>query len=65
MKDETIKRLKKLAESQACKDNDDFAADDYSGDNFDDAWDYGMGDGEIYLARTILEDEGIDFIKPG
>ena len=65
MDKDTIARLTKLAEKRTIRENmgENDTMADWAGGNIDDAYDYGMGDGEIFLARTILEDEKIFFIK--
>ena len=52
--DELIAKLKALSSQTAGTDNEDFNANDYSGGNFDDAYDMGREDGKIALAREIL-----------
>lgn len=44
-----------LAQKKAYLDNDDFMAYDYSGGNYDDCYSMGSNDGEIFLAREILD----------
>ncbi len=53
--DEVKVMLEELAKRKCWCDNDDFSADDYSGDNFDDAYSGGYDDGESKLAQKILE----------
>ena len=48
-------KLISLARKKATTENDDFNAFDYSGGNYDDAYYLGAEDGEILLAREILE----------
>ena len=48
-------KLKEIAEDGANSDREDFNAHDASGGNFDDAYSLGVTDGEISLARDILE----------
>lgn len=47
-------KLEELAGKQSVGDKDDFEAYSYSGGNVDDAYEMGMRDGEIYLARELL-----------
>lgn len=60
MKPETIEKLKKLAQRATSITEEDFNAYDSSGGNYDDAWAYGMDDGETLLAQKILEAEVIE-----
>lgn len=64
MKQETISRLKFLAQQQVpgvdC-DTEDFVVYDYSGSNVDDAYDLGERAGETLTARTVLTDLGIEW----
>lgn len=48
-------KLIKLAKKEASTEKDDFSVFDYSGGNIDDAYYMGAEDGEILLAREILE----------
>jgi hypothetical protein len=57
--DELIVKLKEWASKKAWFDDDDFNPHDYSGGNFDDAYYGGTHDGQILLARDILEMMGI------
>jgi len=59
--DEVIEKLKRLAAEEARFDNEDFNAYDCSGGNFDDAYDAGCGDGQIELAREILDELKIEY----
>ena len=59
MTPEMIEKLKKLAATEAACDDEDFNPYDVSGGNFDDAYYAGSNDGEILLARSILEDLGV------
>lgn len=47
--------LESIAEKNACGDREDFNAYDYSGGNYDDAYEVGVDDGEIFLARQLLD----------
>jgi len=54
--EETLKtKLMTLAAMQACCDDEEFDAFIFSGGDFDDAYSYGLQDGEILLAREILD----------
>ena len=44
---------RKLGGKVMCNYEDDFCAYDYVGSNVDDAWEYGMADGERGLANII------------
>jgi len=48
-------KLEKLSKKETVGDNEDFNAYDYSGGNYDDAYNLGYSDGEIFLARELLE----------
>lgn len=57
---ETIAYLKDKASDKTnaeayCELNEFYNADDASGGNFDDAYQFGCDDGEIMLARNILD----------
>jgi len=59
-------KLVNLAKKQTHMSNPDFCSYDACGGNFDDAFEMGMNDGEIYLARRLLKDlfdmeEGTDY----
>ena len=54
MTNEMIEKLKKTAAKTAWFDQEDFVVYDYSGSNVDDAYEAGVDDGEIQLAREIL-----------
>lgn len=65
----TIAMLKKLAEQGCWYDNADFRdgiaiVEDYVGGNVDDAFSSGETAGEVRLARTLLEDLGVEFKYP-
>lgn len=47
--------IKKTAEKPCKCDKADFDVYDYSGGNFDDAYEIGLNDGEISYARIILK----------
>ncbi len=56
MNKKIINKLTKIAKDATLQDNDeDYIVDDYVGGNVDDAYQLGKDDGEIYLAREILE----------
>lgn len=61
MNDELIKTLVALAKKTAWNDDADFCVDDYAAGNEDDAYYGGVGDGEIELARTILNSIGVNW----
>jgi hypothetical protein len=48
-------KLEELAAKKAGFDNPDFNVYDWSGGNYDDAYSLGQDDGEISLARQLLE----------
>lgn len=53
---ELIAKLEKLAKKETLCDSDpDSVVYDYCGGNVDDAYCMGQKDGEIYLAREVLE----------
>ena len=58
---ERIESLKKLAKKTAWDDDEDFCAFDFAGGNFDDAFAGGAKAGEIWLARDILNELGIQY----
>jgi hypothetical protein len=68
MDDKLLKRLKGLAEQRCWADglgHGDTCIDDYAAGNEDDAYYGGERSGEISLARSILEELGIEFtIEP-
>ncbi len=47
--------LEKIASQKAVQDEEDFNPQDYCGGNYDDAFALGEDDGEIFLARALLE----------
>ena len=61
---EHIAELKKLAEENCACDAEDFNAYDYSGGNYDDAYDQGQRDGERLQARWVLDMLGIEYNDP-
>lgn len=52
--DELVKRLRKLARTEADFENDDFNVVDFCGSNVDDAYERGETQGEIIMAREIV-----------
>ena len=48
-------RLEELAKEEAWADKEGFYVRDYAGDNYDDAYSGGCRDGEILLAREIID----------
>lgn len=50
--------LKTVAARDAHSDREDFTPDDAAGGNIDDAYDAGCTDGEIFLARWLVEKFG-------
>jgi hypothetical protein len=56
---ELIQSLIKTAKLIPAASEEDFNAYDSSGGNFDDAYQIGVDDGEIYLARHILDAVGV------
>ena len=61
MNEKLIDSLIVLAKKKAWFDNEDFSACDYSGGNYDDAYSGGSNDGEIGLARSILNELKISY----
>ena len=62
MNKELIEKLKKLAQKKVLGEGEeDFNPMDASGGNFDDAYDMGIDDGEIWLAREILNKMGVKY----
>jgi hypothetical protein len=57
---EFIEKLKSLAKEKAWNDNQDFSPYDYSG-IYADAYYGGRADGEIGLARYVLDQLGISY----
>jgi hypothetical protein len=54
MNEEMITKLKNLAASETWFEDEDFDPMDFSGENFHDAYDGGLEDGRVDLAREIL-----------
>lgn len=52
--DEVINKIRVLAQGDALIDFDDLSAHDYFGGNLDDAYNMGIHDGRILLARDII-----------
>ena len=63
MNDALIAKLKTFAESRVFCDDDgeDVIVDDYAGGNIDDAFYLGETNGEVMLAREILETLDVPF----
>ena len=63
MNDALIAKLKTFAESRVFCDDDgeDVIVDDYAGGNIDDAFYLGERQGEVMLAREILDAIGVDY----
>ena len=55
MNEKLLERLKHLAADTAWCDDADFLVDDYAGGNEDDAYYGGYRDGEILLARAVIQ----------
>ena len=58
---ELIQSLIKTAKLIPAASEEDFNAYESSGGNFDDAYQVGVDDGEIYLARHILDAVGVAY----
>lgn len=52
---EMFEKLRKLAKQQAWADNPDYLVVECAGGNIDDAYVGGCRDGEIFLARALLD----------
>lgn len=65
MKEKLFERLTKLASRSVWDDgiDDGDIVDDYAGGNVDDAYDGGRESGETLLARSILNELGVKFVK--
>lgn len=48
-------KIQELANQIASRDNKDFMVDNYAGGNIDDAYGIGFIDGQIILARELLD----------
>ncbi len=46
--------LQEVADKTAWQDDKEFMPDDYAGGNIDDAYNGGVSDGEILMARVVL-----------
>ena len=55
MNEKVLELVKALAAEGCWSDDEEFNAYEYSGGNFDDAFNSGVTDGRISLAREILE----------
>ncbi len=53
--EELIKKINFWAKKKARSDNENFDPIDHSGGNFNDAFDMGVDDGMIFLARELKE----------
>ena len=53
--DKLKKILEELSKKNCALDDEDFNVMDWSGGNFDDAWQLGFNDGQISLARELLK----------
>lgn len=56
MSEQLKAKLTKLAARKCWSDNPNFSTPDCFGGNLDDAYEGGVSDGEILLAREILQD---------
>lgn len=54
MNEEMVTKLKTLAAGETWFEDDEFDPMDFSGGNFNDAYDGGLEDGRVDLAREIL-----------
>lgn len=64
LNEQTIKRLKRLAEREVWGDWEDLNPCESSGGNYDDAFYGGEETGETFLARDILDALDIKYTKP-
>lgn len=51
-----IARLQSLASQKCWSDNEEFMVNDYAGGNLNDAFSGGVAEGEIQLARDLLDE---------
>ena len=51
-----IRAIEDMAELEAASDELDFNAEDYAGGNYDDAYEIGCNDGQIFFARQLLKE---------
>lgn len=58
---EFIETLKNLASTKTWGDTEDFDVYNYSGGNFDDAFEGGVRAGVIYMARDVLDELNISW----
>jgi hypothetical protein len=58
---ELLQSLIKTAKLIPAASDEDFNVYNSSGGNFDDAYQLGVDDGEIYMARNILDAVGVDY----
>lgn len=61
MEQEFVNMLILTAKRKIAADDEDFCAYDYSGGNSDDAYYLGYEDGQIAMARDILDSMGIEY----
>lgn len=68
MNEQVIEKLKEIAESDSVFDSihEDgyFCVNDYAGGNMDDAFSLGLEEGEIELARKLLDMMNVEYIIP-
>lgn len=62
---DAIERLKALARRVTIRDrqeeDDAICVDDFAGGNVDDAYEHGLLDGEVEMARDILREQGVEW----
>ncbi|WP_445978436.1 hypothetical protein [Stenotrophomonas muris] len=62
---DAIERLKALARRVTIRDrqeeDDDVCIDDFAGGNLDGAYEHGLLDGEVEMARDILRELGVEW----
>ena len=65
MNEAMIEELKRIARQECFYDDEDedVIVDDYAGGNIDDAFSVGETAGETMLARSLLEDLGIEWAE--
>jgi hypothetical protein len=61
LNEEQIKKLIDIASKKMASEQEEFDAMDYSGGNFDDAYYMGTEDGEISMAREVLDMIGVEY----
>ena len=62
---DVIPYLKTIASKEVVYDDPEFSAYDYSGGNYDDAFESGMLSGEVFFARELLLKLGISAGEEG